>query len=84
MRVLHTRIHVARKNTRVGVQGKHRLSTRILSAGFKNANNFLSAAMVNIDRGTAVIFSTALHVSQSPTIPINESLHTHHKHEGIV
>lgn len=79
MRVLHTRIHVARKNTRVGVQRKHRLSTGILSA-----NDFLSAAMANTDRGTAAIFSTALHVSKSPTIPINESLHTHHKREAIV
>lgn len=78
MRVLHTRIHVARKNTRVG-ERKHRLSTGILSA-----NDFLSAAMANIDRGTAAIFSTALHVSKSPTIPINESLHTHRKREGIV
>lgn len=37
---------------------------------------FLSAATVSIDRGTAAIFSPARHVSKSPTIPINKSLHT--------
>lgn len=49
-----------------------------------HALDFLSAAVVNIDRGTAVIFSTALHVSKSPTIPINKSFHTCRQHEGFV